>query len=168
MKKKKIQLPDLNYLNSIFNIIDGELFWKISRNNNQFKVSPGDRVEILDPVSGYYRVCLDGKRYQAQNIVWKMLTGNDPIYEIDHKNHIKTDNKLENLRDTNKNTKNRSKNKNNTSGYANISISKKNIKKFSVIFRGENYTKSFETLEEAIQHRNEKYIEFGFHENHGL
>lgn len=165
---KKLKLPDLNYLNSIFNVVNGELFWKITRNNNQYKISIGDKVEILDPVSGYYRVCLNSKRYQAQNIVWKMLTGNDPIYEIDHINHIKTDNRIENLRDTNENHKNRSKNKNNTSGHSNIFISKKNIKKYSVIFRGENYKKSFLTLEEAIQHRNEKYIEFGFHENHGL
>ena len=163
--RMKNQLPTQEYLLQILEYRDGQLFWKRSKGN--YKI--GDIAGCLS--DRYYILNIDKIKYYQHNVIWKMLTGKDPEYQIDHINHTKTDNRIENLRDVNQleNSKNRSKNKNNTSGHANIRIANDNrLKKFMVIFKNEKYSKGFLTLEEAIQHRNEKYIEFNFHQNHGL
>lgn len=157
------ELPSKEYLNSILEYREGKLYWKINKAN---RIKIGDLVVGLNNKYGYYQVCIDYKLYRVHSIIWKMFYGKDPEFEIDHINHDRSDNRIENLRDTNENNKNRSKYNTNTSGYSNIRI--RNRKKpFLVYFGIEKYSRAFLTLEEAIQHRNEKYIEFGFHKNHG-
>jgi hypothetical protein len=97
-----------------------------------------------------------------------MNYGFDPIGNLDHIDHVKSNNKLENLRDVShkENHKNKTLSKRNTSGYSNIKIIERN-RKYQVCFNVEKYRKSFLILDEAIKHRNEKYLEFGYHENHG-
>lgn len=165
MNKK--ELPSKEYLLSLFEYLDGKLYWK-NKPSTKVSVNIGDEAGSLNK-AGYYIIGIDSISYRTHRIIWKMFTGKDP-FEIDHINHDKTDNRIENLREVShkENGKNQSKQKNNTSGYCNIRIRKDNVKKkYQVIFRNANYSKSFLTLEEAIQNRNEKYIEFGFHENHG-
>ncbi len=160
------ELPSQEYLNSILEYKEGNLYWKSRKIKNQVK--EGKLAGWIDKTD-YYRITIDNKKYQLHAIIWKMIYGKDPIYQIDHINHVRTDNRIENLRDTNENNKNMSKSKANTSGFTNIYINKtKCIKKYQVKFRAENYSKSFLTLEEAIIDRNKKYIEFNYHENHGI
>lgn len=168
MNKSK-SLPSQDYLNSILEYRNGFLYWKIYRASK--KIKPGDKAGCINN-KGYYQLSLDNKTYRQHNIIWKMFTGNDPKEQIDHINHDKTDNRIENLREVSneENMKNMSKHKNNTSGYSNIIIRNDNRKKKYVVSIGKNkcYKKSFLTLEEAIQHRDEKYIELNYHPNHGL
>ena len=162
----KLNLPDQQYLLSILEYRDGKLYWKIPKCNNRIKKgdSAGSKTS-----NGYMCLRLDKKTYQLHNIIWKMINGVDPNEQIDHINHDKTDNRIENLREVSskENCKNKSKQKNNTSGNPNIRILNKGLKKYQVVFKSKNYSKCFLKLEEAIQHRNEKYIEFDFHNNHG-
>lgn len=162
MNKK---LPEQSYLNSILEYNNGILYWKSARP----KINIGDIAGSLNK-NGYIKIKIDGKIYQIHRIIWKMLIGNDPENDIDHINHIKTDNRIENLRDTNENNKNQSIRKDNTSGYPNILFRKNNKIKYQVRILNNNkhYTKSFSTIEEAVKHRDEKLIEFGYHKNHNI
>ena len=114
-----------------------------------------------------------GVNYLYHRLIYKWHY-NEEIDQIDHINHTRSDNRIENLRNVSnqQNCKNLPINVKNTSSYANITIAKDNRKKKYIVgIRDQNgwlYRKGFETLEEAIQHRNEKYIEFGYHSNHGL
>lgn len=46
---------------------------------------------------GYLRVCFKGKHYPIHRIIWKLVTKEEPVI-IDHINHVKDDNRFENLR----------------------------------------------------------------------
>ena len=48
---------------------------------------------------GYLRVKFQGKNYLLSRIIWKVVTGFEPLEEIDHINRVRTDNRWENLRD---------------------------------------------------------------------
>lgn len=158
----KKELPNQTYLNSILEYKDGILYWKISPAKN---IKPGDVAGCFDR---YFRITINNERYALHNIIWKMITGNEPEF-IDHIDHNPLNNNIENLRNVShqENTKNRSKSKNNTSGYNNIIILKTGKSIYKVKFNSEKYQKSFLTLEEAIQHRDKKYLEFGYYKNHG-
>lgn len=53
----------------------------------------------LHRVKGYGEVCIDGVNYQTHRLVWFIATGEWPTGEIDHRNGIEDDNRLDNLRD---------------------------------------------------------------------
>ena len=48
---------------------------------------------------GYVYICVKGRRYFRSRLVWLMHTGSWPTNHIDHINRIKTDDRIENLRD---------------------------------------------------------------------
>ncbi len=157
----KRELPTLEYLNSILEYKDGELFWKISKGGAKV----GQQIGYINS-KGYKIVRIDKVYYLQHRLIWKMLNEYDPIGHIDHINHNKLDNKIENLRDVSRseNQRNRALNKNNTSGQNNIYKQKD---KYRVRFKHNKISKYFNNLEDAISFRNEKYLELGFHENHG-
>jgi hypothetical protein len=49
--------------------------------------------------SGYLLVELDGRKYYVHRVIWLIVYGHWPEYEIDHIDGDPTNNKLENLRD---------------------------------------------------------------------
>lgn len=75
---------------------------------------------------GYLRVGINGVRYRIHRIVWLYVYGKWPEKLIDHINGVKTDNRIENLRDAScsMNIQNvrkaRSDNKNGTLGVTNV------------------------------------------------
>ena len=48
--------------------------------------------------AGYLRTSIDGKSYQLHRVIWKLVKGEEPPFEIDHINRDRADNRIENLR----------------------------------------------------------------------
>ena len=51
---------------------------------------------------GYLIIKVKGKQFKAHRIVWLLNKGNFPKNELDHKNRNRTDNRIENLRESNR------------------------------------------------------------------
>lgn len=104
--------------NDYFSTKEDGLHWKRIKTNSQ-KTTKAGYVSNKD---GYIRVMLDGKGYLAHRIIWEMHNGQIPNgMQIDHINHIRNDNRIENLRlvsnqDNQKNTKRSGNNKSGVTG----------------------------------------------------
>lgn len=77
-----------------FEYRDGELYWKVPKS---IRIKVGDKIDGLD-ACGYKRVRFNGRLYRVHRIIFLMHHGYFPQY-IDHINGIRTDNKIENLRE---------------------------------------------------------------------
>lgn len=121
---------------------------------------------------GYLVTTVYGKRIGVHRIVWEMHHGEIPDgYEVDHINHIKHDNRLENLRivDRNQQNKNKKMYRNNTSGIVGVSLRKK-YNTWRAQIRSDGVTKhlgSFPDFISACEARIIDEVSLGFHKNHG-
>ena len=92
-------------------------------------------------------------------------------YELDHINHIKSDNRLVNLREVThlENTKNARMMKNNKSNFTGVSFHKRDkIWQASICVNYKDiYLGSFNTKEEAIKARLTAEEKYNFHPTHG-
>ncbi|MDP4572311.1 HNH endonuclease [Pseudomonas sp. LPH60] len=86
----------------------------------------GDRADFLirtGLAAGYHRVSIDSKRYQAHRVAWLYVYGAWPEKMIDHRNGVKSENWIENLRlaDSQLNIENiRKPQKNNSCGFLGV------------------------------------------------
>jgi len=112
------------YLHSLFEYKDGNLFWKSSGLKAGSKKS-----------NGYTYVGISNNTYGIHRIIFMMFNGYIPN-EVDHIDNDPSNNKIENLRESNfvTNQWNRSLQKNNTSGYKNV-FWNKGMKKWQVQIR---------------------------------
>ena len=138
----------------LFRYSDGKLFWKISP-KSQVKI--GDEAGSLN-CYGYLRVGLKRKEYRVHRIIYEMAYGSIPdLYQVDHVNGIRTDNRLDNLRlaTRSQNQWNSCKRKNNTSGLKGVSWIKQQQKWQAqiAIFGKDKYLGLFATKEEAYAAR---------------
>lgn len=120
---------------------------------------------------GYVRLNFKGTDYQAHRIAWTIYHGAPPEGEIDHINHIKHDNRIENLRDvpTVMNARNLGVSSRNNSGVVGVSFHN-TIKKWRARIRVDDreiHLGTFDTMKEAIQARQFGEDLYGFHPNHG-
>lgn len=152
----------------LFEYKDGNLFWK---NPTHGKVEIGSQVGFLNN-EGYYQVSVYGKKYRVHQIVYLMQHGYIPK-EIDHINTIKTDNRIENLREVTRvqNMYNKNLSTRNTSGFKGVSWKEK-IKKWQVAINVDGkrkYIGVYEDLEladlVATEARNKYHGKFA---NHGI
>jgi HNH endonuclease len=70
-----------------------EIFWKVSGKKRSVKKPAGTITS-----TGYVGIMIGKKRFFAHRIAWAIHFGKWPDDQIDHKNGIKTDNRIENLR----------------------------------------------------------------------
>ena len=77
-----------------YNPATGEFRRKVPRGGE-----PAGSVAGYVGGSGYILISIDGKRYHAHRLAWLIVTGAWPRGDIDHINGIRTDNRIENLRD---------------------------------------------------------------------
>lgn len=83
------------YLKEIlyYNPFTGIFIWK--RYRSRF-VKPGD-IAGTKVKYGYIHIGIDGKIYKAHHLAWLYIHGYFPENQIRHINHIKDDNRIENL-----------------------------------------------------------------------
>jgi len=127
---------------------DGRVF---SKKRNRF-------LKPRDDGHGYNKVILYGeikKQFKVHRLVAEHYIPNpENKLEVDHINRIRSDNRVENLRWTTK-----SENQQNTIARKSNLLGEKNINKYETgfifrkIYNGKHYYKTFKTLEEAINYR---------------
>jgi hypothetical protein len=123
----------------------------------RFKEKYNKRVVGSKHHTGYFTfgMRVNGKIKTILNhiAIWILCSNKIPENEIDHKNRIKHDNRIENLRMAThqQNGFNRSINKNNTTGYQRVTYNKKNKCFIAYITKDykQYYLGSFKTAEEA-------------------
>ena len=146
----------------------GVFTWLISPNRN---IKAGTTAGCLDKPKGYLRIMVDGTLYQAHRLAFLAVTGKLPKDQLDHINHVRGDNRWDNLREaTNQeNSKNRALSKTNSSGVCGVCWNK-NAKKWNAQI-WVNYKKIhlgyFDDINDAIISREKANIKYSYHQNHG-
>jgi hypothetical protein len=116
---------------------------------------------------GYKVGGIFGKKYTAHRVIWALHHGEWPKNEIDHKNGIRTDNRISNLRSVIRaeNNRNMSISKRNTSGHVGVSFDARRGKYYASI--SGKFLGYFDDMQSAIDTRRKAQVELGFHPNHG-
>ena len=121
---------------------------------------------------GYRDAHYDGKHYLAHRIIWEMHNGPIPEgAEIDHMNHNRLDNRIENLRlvSHSENQKNQKAHRMNTSGVTGVHWCKSRCKWVARITVDGKHINlgGFDSKDSAVSARKTAEKRFGFHGNHG-
>ena len=140
------------------------------RRKNRGRFKKGELVGTFND-KGYVYTMIKGKNFMLHRLAWLYVYGEMPKGEIDHINHIRTDNRIENLRVVNRqeNSKNTSKRKDNTSGVTGVSF-KRDRKRWEAYISidgkktGLGY---FTRYSEAVDARKNAEVLYGYHKNHG-
>ena len=119
---------------------------------------------------GYIRIRADNNLYRAHRLAWLYENGEIPNGIIDHIDHNKINNAINNLRLVNSstNSKNLSRPSNNTSGYAGVFKDGKKWRSKITVNGNTKYLGTFDNKAQAILARKDALKEYGFHKNHGL
>lgn len=120
-----------------------------------------------------YRICrILGRNIRTHRVMWAMKNMRWPEGHIDHINHDRKDNRIDNLREVSaaENHKNRKLSPKNSSGINGVFYNA-DKKKWTARIKisGESiHLGHFDNIEDAARTRNEADRKYGFHENHGL
>ena len=122
--------------------------------------------------NGYIRIEVNGREYGAHRVVWLLKTGAWPSKEIDHIDGDRSNNRFENLRDTDHrgNTRNAALRSDNTSGTTGVCWASHHKRWYAYI--SDNNGKQivlgyFVNKDDAIAARKAAETEYGYHKNHG-
>jgi hypothetical protein len=115
---------------------------------------------------GYSQIMIDGVRYMSHRLAWLYEFGEHPKEFLDHLNHIRTDNRIVNLRAVShrENMKNQVVRATNKTGVTGVRVNKKG--RFLVDIQN-NYYGTFDNLEFATLVASEVYDKLNYHSNHG-
>lgn len=162
------ETPSQEYLNSIFEYRDGDLYWKNPTSN---KIKIGSKAGSLANGESHKRVRLNRKNYLLHRIIFAMHHGWMPS-QVDHIDTNSLNNRIENLRPAShgQNIQNQPIRKSNTSGIKNVWWHK-SLEKWVVAITANSMRKHigyFEDIElaelVAIEARNKYHKGFA---NHG-
>ena len=143
-----------------------------NRNTGIFTRVNSKRIKIGTIVAGYLIISIDYIRYPAQRLAWLYEYGEFPNGYIDHKNHIKLDNTINNLRDVTplENVKSTKLYRCNKSGYHGVIWDKVNNNwRARIGVEGKTLNLgSFTDKDDAITARKAAEVKYEFHSNHGI
>ena len=133
-------------------------------------VRTGKEAGTITPC-GYRSILVDGSHYLAHRLAWMYVNGSWPKEYTDHINHIRSDNRIINLREVNKfeNQKNQSLSAANKSGITGVYWNKAAGKWRSQIrvCGKQLYLGRFADKFEAVCARLSVNNKYGYHKNHG-
>ena len=119
---------------------------------------------------GYHVGAINDKLQRACRVIWIYVHGYEPT-QVDHINGIRTDDRLENLRNVSgkDNQKNMKRATNNKSGVTGVSWNaEKNKWDAAITCDGVRYALGrFTDIKDAIAIRKQAESDYGFHPNHG-
>lgn len=155
-----------------FRYEDGKIYWIAKTNFHSHNTKIGFEAGTPNGL-GYKRVMVNGKHTMVHHIVWVMHNGEIPEgMEIDHNDHVRYNNRIENLTlvDRTINMQNKSKYKNNTTGVCGVSFRKDTGKWRAIITVNKKkiYIGNYYNLDDAVAARLAAEKLYGFHDNHGL
>lgn len=136
------------------------------------KIAIGSRAGSINKKDGYRAIYFQGKNYAEHRLAWYFYYGKFPDTKnhIDHINHNKEDNRIDNLREVTpaENSKNRPRFVSRLDE-AGIWWCKRRKRYISEITLNQKkvYQKIFVDINEAITQRRAKLKQLGFHDNHG-
>ena len=140
-----IPLPSMGYINEAikYDSETGELIWKERplhhfknmHGKNTFNSKFANKPCASKHLSGYLCLLLNGKKYLAHRVIWKLIAGEDPGKNIDHMDACKSNNRWSNLRLANKseNARNVGIGNRNSTGYKGVSFDSRRNKFFASI-----------------------------------
>lgn len=182
---KQPELPDLETLNVMLRYDEGTglLFWRNrlpetfpadGRQDQKWQANlwasrfAGKRAGGM--TGGYHRVMIGAKHHMAHRIIWKMKTGEDPVF-IDHVDGDRSNNRFDNLRNVphSVNMKNKSLYVSSKTGVPGVEYhSRDKVWRSKIGFQGHQINLgSFPTREEAIAARLAGQAVLDYHANHG-
>lgn len=146
----------------------GKLFWRVKVAQC---IHVGDESGSIHKATKYRKIKINHDSHQAHRIIWLIVYGSFPDFDIDHINGIRSDNRLINLRAVTRseNCRNRGMQSNNTSGIMGVSWCKRSNQWLASIYvNGTNkHIGYFDDLELAALSRKNAEILYGYHSNHG-
>lgn len=153
-KKSKITQEELKEI-LIYNPENGIFTWKVDIGR---RLKAGSIAGCLEP-NKYWVIRYQGRRYYAHRLAWLLTYGELPIKFIDHKDRVRSNNRINNLRECSrsKNAMNQGIPSNNTSGFKGVSWNSE-INKWYALCTGINGREnlgSFDTPEEASKAYND-------------
>lgn len=162
----RVPLPSSGYLHEHLTYWDGYLFAKKSRRG----IKKGQMLGTTTH-GGRIGLVLQGYRYYAHRVIWKMHHGTEPQH-IDHINGDATDNRIENLAEVThtENMRNCKRNAANKHGVMGIHWNKQQRKWQAIIGAGGGRNRHlgyFDDFNDAVVARRSAEVELGYSENHG-
>jgi hypothetical protein len=104
-------------------------------------VKPGVQAGAINK-NGYRYIELDGVAYRSNRLAWFYVHGVWPEHDVDHENGVKSDDRIDNLRDLShqRNSNHRPRlNKNNKTGYRGVTVTPEG--RFKAMHAGKFYGK---------------------------
>ena len=167
-------LPTIEYLHKRlrYEPETGKLFWRdCEEMSKQWRARYAGKEAFTSNDGSYYLGAINGKMLRTHRVAWALYCGKWPQKHIDHINGIRTDNRIQNLRDVarKENSRNQSMRRNNTSGVCGVRWYRPTGKWIaSIMVDGHaKHLGYFSTLEGAATARAEASRQHGFTDRHG-
>jgi hypothetical protein len=151
----------------------GKLYWRAHPTMPKCWVSRYAGGEAFTSVqrNGYLRGSLDNRRFLAHRVVWALHHGAWPSHEIDHRDHDRTNNRIDNLRerDSTGNKRNSLRSRRNSSGVVGVSWYTREQKwRAHIGVAGKQKTLGlFDSFEAAVRRRKAAEFAYDFDPSHG-